>query len=84
MTQDACPECGTAKHPLLPCPECGFTHRLAAQSAIPDTIDATPAGAWQPPTIADHARAISALVIRHMTLDPAVDRFVLHVRSWQP
>jgi hypothetical protein len=38
---------------------------LAAQSAMPDTIDSSPAVAWQPPTIADQTTASSAPVIRH-------------------
>ena len=65
MSSNACPECSTPKHPLLRCPECGFTYRLAAQSAMPDTIDLSPAIASHPPTMADQTKASSAPVIRH-------------------
>ena len=65
MSSNECPECGTPKHPLIACPECGFTHRLTAQSARSDTIDSSPAVAWQPPTIAGQTKASSAPVIRH-------------------
>ena len=65
MSSNACPECGAQKHTLLCCPECGFTHRLAAQSAMPDTIDSRPAAAWPPPAIDDQTTASSAPVIRH-------------------
>ncbi|QVL48255.1 MAG: hypothetical protein KFB96_21955 [Thiocapsa sp.] len=65
MSNNECPKCGSPKHPLMACPECGFTHRLAAQSAIPDTIDSSPAIAWQPPPIADQTKSSSAPVIRH-------------------
>ena len=65
MISNACPECGAQKHPLLRCPECGFTHRLAAQSAMPDTIDSLPEIASHPPATADQTEASSAPVIRH-------------------
>ena len=65
MSSNACPECSTPKHPLMACPECGFTHRLAAQSAMPDTIDSSPAVASQPSAIADQTKSSSAPVIRH-------------------
>lgn len=67
MSSNACPECGAQKHPLLCCPECGFTHRLAAQSAMPYTIESTPATAWAPPAIADQTKSsyAPAPVIRH-------------------
>lgn len=65
MISNACPECSTPKHPLLRCPECGFTHRLAAQSGMPDTIDSDPAIASHSPAIADQTKSISAPVIRH-------------------
>ena len=65
MISNACPECSTPKHPLLRCPECGFTHRLAAQSAMRDTIDASPAVALHPPAIADQTKSIPAPIIRH-------------------
>ena len=58
MISNACPECGAQKHPLLRCPECGFTHRLAAQNAMPDTIHSSSA-------VAERATNSSAPVVRH-------------------
>ncbi len=50
----------------MACPECGYTHRLAAQSAMPDTNDSSPAVALQPPAmIAYQTTSSSAPVIRH-------------------
>lgn len=42
MTNNACPACGAAKHPLLACQACGFTHRLNAASAQPTANTAAP------------------------------------------
>jgi hypothetical protein len=65
VSSNECPECGAPKHPLLCCPECGFTHRLAAPNTRSDTTDPSPAVAWQPPTITDQTAASSGPVIRH-------------------
>lgn len=65
MSSNACPECGAQKHPLLRCPECGFTHRLAAQSAMPDTVDSDRAAAWESPAIAEQTNSSPTPIIKH-------------------
>jgi len=56
MTNNACPACGAAKHPLLACQACGYTHRLNAASAqptanspVPSLRSASPRSASIPP-----------------------------------
>lgn len=65
MTHDACPDCGTAKHPLLACPACGYTHRLRGAGSAAET----PWSDWRPdparpPDTASAPRATPRITIK--------------------